>query len=103
MAAGKRLNTSEPLTEHDVADRLDRAALRVVRIMMDTRQLGMMEQVKHSRYLTGVLNMLAAELKLWDVEPVKNWDDNEPPSSLPLHAGQCFSDSSTGRPLISAT
>lgn len=71
MAAGKRLSTDEPLTEHDVAERLDRAALRLVRIMMDVRQTpGLFEAVKGSRYLTcGLLEGLAAELQAWGVEP----------------------------------
>jgi hypothetical protein len=73
VAPGKRLNTADPLTEHDVAARLDKAALRTVHILMEMRQLGMMEPVKHSRYLTNTLSMLAAELQLWDVEPQENW------------------------------
>jgi hypothetical protein len=75
VSAGKRLSASEPLTEHDAAERLDRAALRTVSILMDLRQLGMMDLVKHSRYLTNSLNMLAAELELWGVEPQHNWAD----------------------------
>ncbi len=74
MPPGKRLHTSDPLTEHDVAERIDRAAVRTVRILMNIRQLGMMEQVKHSRYLTNSLNMLAAELKLWGVDPQQDWE-----------------------------
>ena len=74
MPPGKRLRTSDPLTEHDVAERLDKAALRTVRILMDIRQLGMMEEVRHSRYLTNSLSMLAAELKLWGVDPQQDWD-----------------------------
>lgn len=69
MPAGKRLRTSDPLTEHDVADRLDKAALRLLQILMDARQLGLMEQVKHSRYLTNVPGLLAAELARWGIEP----------------------------------
>lgn len=73
MASGKRLNTGDPLTEHDVAERLDRAAIRVVRIMADTRQLGAMDPVKASRYLTNSLNILASELALWGVTPDNGW------------------------------
>jgi hypothetical protein len=70
VSAGKRLSTSEPLTEHDVAERLDKAAFRVLRILMDVRQTpGLLEGVKHSRYTTNVLNLLAAELQEWGVEP----------------------------------
>lgn len=74
MSAGKRLSTNEPLTEHDVAERLDRAAIRTVRILMDARQVGVMEQVRHSRYLTNSLGILAAELRVWGVEPEQGHD-----------------------------
>ena len=79
MSAGKRLSLDEPLTEHDVAERLNRAALRVVRIMTDARQQGYMEPVKHSRYLTNILSMLMAELQLWDIEPQASWTDDPGP------------------------
>lgn len=70
MAVGKRSSTSDPLTEHDVADRLDKAGLRVLRIMMDVRQIpGAQEAVKSSRYLTNVLNALAWELQEWGFTP----------------------------------
>lgn len=67
MAAGKRLSTTEPLTEHDVADRLDKAALRVWRIMLDTRQQSpeFYEAVRHSRYLTNVIPELRKEMDTW--------------------------------------
>jgi hypothetical protein len=66
---GKRSRTDEPLTEHDVAERLDRAVMRVVRIMMDVRQLGpdMVDLVKRSRYTTNALLLLADELAEWGV------------------------------------
>lgn len=70
---GKRLRTGDPLTEHDVAERIDRAALRLARIMGDIRQQGGMEPVKHSRYLAGALPILAAELQLWGIEPQQSW------------------------------
>lgn len=70
MSAGKRLSTDEPLTEHDIAERLDKAALRVWQIMLDARQIeGLMEQVKHSRYCTNVLGELVEELRRWGVRP----------------------------------
>lgn len=70
MSSGKRYDTSEPLTEHDIAARLDKAVERVVRIMWDARQLGLALQIHHSRYLThDALGMLRAELDAWDVEP----------------------------------
>jgi hypothetical protein len=78
MPAGKRLHTSDPLTEHDVAERLDKAALRTVRILLDIRQMGLMNPVKHSRYLTNTLNMLAAELQLWGAEPQQDWASDYP-------------------------
>jgi hypothetical protein len=74
MPPGKRLRTSDPLTEHDAAARLDKAAVRTVTILMDLRQAGMAEPVKHSRYLTNSLSMLAAELRLWGVDPQQPWE-----------------------------
>lgn len=69
MAVGKRNSTSDPLNEHDVAERLDKAAFRTLRILMDVRQIpGAMDAVKHSRYLTNVLQLLADELSEWSVE-----------------------------------
>jgi hypothetical protein len=73
MAVGKRLSTADPLTEHDVADRIDRAALRLARILADIRQQGGMEAVQHSRYLTNAANILAAELQAWGIEPQAGW------------------------------
>ncbi len=71
MAMGKRTSADQPLTEHDIAARLDRAAMRVLRILMDARQIdGLMDAIKGSRYLTNTLNGLAAELQAWDVEPM---------------------------------
>lgn len=65
MAVGKRLSTDDPLTEHDVAERLDKAALRLLNIMIDARNLGIMQEVRGSRYLTNVLDLLADEIKAW--------------------------------------
>lgn len=65
-AVGKRRSPDEPLTEHDVAERLSKAALRTWRILSEARQLGLMDQVKHSRYLPGgELRALREELDLW--------------------------------------
>lgn len=73
MAVGKRLSTSEPLTEHDVAERLDHAALRLLRIMYDLRENSpeLVGPVRASRYWTGAVNALAYELARdeWNVEP----------------------------------
>lgn len=75
---GKRLSTADPLTEHDVADRLDKALLRAIRIMSDARQQGYMDLVKRSRYLTNTPGMMAAELKLWGAEPQQGYEDDYP-------------------------
>lgn len=80
VSLGKRLSTSEPLTEHDIAERLDKAVLRVIRIMADARQLGFHEPVRDSRYMTvNSLGILRAELDLWGVEPtpLKGMQDGE--------------------------
>lgn len=73
MAMGKRLRTSQPLTEHDVAERLDHAALRLLRIMYDLRVNSpeLVGPVRASRYWTGAVNALAYELgcEEWNVEP----------------------------------
>lgn len=66
MSVGKRLSTEEPLTEHDVAERLSKAALRVTKIMSEARQLGLMDEVKRSRYLVGgTFTMMQEELDKW--------------------------------------
>lgn len=87
---GKRLRSSDPLTEHDAAERLDKSALRTVRILSDLRQLGLMDLVKHSRYLTNSLGMLAAELQLWGAEPQEGYaqeypgpEPGQPPAPTP--------------------
>jgi hypothetical protein len=49
--------------------------------MSDIRQQGFMDLVKHSRYLTGALNILAAELKLWGVEPREDWEAATDPAA----------------------
>ena len=55
MAPGKRSGTPAPLTEHDVADRLDKTCLRLWRILLDVEQMGpeFKEAVRTSRYLTN--------------------------------------------------
>lgn len=66
MAVGKRFSTSEPLTEHDVAERLSRSILRTLTILTQTRELGMMKEVKSSRYMVGGgLDLLAKEIEEW--------------------------------------
>ena len=77
MAVGKRYDTSEPLTEHDIAERLEKAMLRVWRIMLDARQVegqvgtydSLMEADKGSRYLTNVPEALMWEMQRWGIEP----------------------------------
>lgn len=79
MSVGKRLDAGEPLTEHDIAERLDKAASRVLRIMWDARQLGLAEQVADSRYLSSnTLGVLRAELDLWEVEAAPLSAQQEP-------------------------
>lgn len=70
----KRTSADQPLTPDDVAERLDKAALRVLRIMYDIRENGgpeLLAQVRSSRYLTNAVNALAAELAMddWNIEP----------------------------------
>lgn len=54
---GKRLSTSDPLGPHDVAERLDHAALRVWRIIVLAEEQGpdYVAAVLGSRYLTNAL------------------------------------------------
>lgn len=80
-APGKRLNTDEPLTEHDVAERLAKSVERTLRILMDVRQSpgDLFLDVKTSRYLPGgLLEALAAELRAWGVEPHVPREDGAP-------------------------
>lgn len=69
MSVGKRTSTEQPLTEHDVAERLGKSLLRTLRIMQEARSLGLMPGVQSSRYYpTGLPEMLAEELREWGVE-----------------------------------
>lgn len=86
-SVGKRTDREQPLTEHDVADRLDKAALRVLRIMMDARQLGLMKDIKLSRYLTNALSALRAELDLWEVDDAQPLRDVTDVLQLPKMCG----------------
>ena len=54
---GKRYSKDDPLGPHDVADRLDRAALRVWRIISLVEDAGedFADGVRSSRYLTNAL------------------------------------------------
>lgn len=59
----KRLRTSDPLTADDVAERLNRSALRTLALLMEIRQSGELNaEVRASRYLTNVLDMLGDEI-----------------------------------------
>lgn len=79
MSVGKRLTTGEPLTEHDVAERMNKAALRLLRIMMDARQLGLMVEVRGSRYMSAnALGALRAEMDAWSIEPQPMPEGREP-------------------------
>lgn len=55
---GKRLNKDDPLGPHDIADRLDRATLRVWRILLLTDDAGpeFRQAVRGSRYLTNAIS-----------------------------------------------
>lgn len=66
MSVGKRTSTAEPLTEHDVAERIGRSMLRTLTIMQQARDLGLMPAVKSSRYYAlGLPEMMQAELEQW--------------------------------------
>lgn len=66
MALGKHRNSDEPLTEHDVAERLSGSIKRTWTILLQARELGMMDGVKTSRYLVGGgFEGLSAELEHW--------------------------------------
>ena len=67
----RRLRTTDPLTPDDVAFRLDKALDRVMRIMWDAQQLGIMDEVKGSRYLGPAIGHVAYELQMWNVHPHK--------------------------------
>jgi hypothetical protein len=82
MASGKRLSTDEPLTEHDIAARIDKAALRLINILMDIRQQegDLWHDVRRSRYMSGVLGMLGEEIAIWEK---RLWEDLDPTASPP--------------------
>lgn len=73
---GKRCSGGDKtLTPDDVAKKLETAALRVWRIMLDLRQAegDLYEQVRDNRYLTtGVLQGLLAELLAWEINPTRS-------------------------------
>lgn len=61
----KRLSTSEPLTADDVAERVSKAAMRLLSILMDYRQQegDLFKEISGSRYLdAGVLQAVYKEL-----------------------------------------
>jgi hypothetical protein len=63
----KRLSASDPLTEHDVAERIDRAAMRLLRMLGDVREADgdLFDDVRRSRYHSNALDLLAEEIALW--------------------------------------
>lgn len=67
----KRLSTSDPLTADDVADRLNRALDRALRIMWDVRRTegDLLDEVKRSRYLGPAGHHVAYELQRWGFDP----------------------------------
>lgn len=76
----KRQSTDEPLTPDDVAERLDKALVRVLRIMYEvrTREGSLLADVRQSRYLGPAINHVAYELNHadWNVSafPMKDGD-----------------------------
>jgi hypothetical protein len=66
------------LTTDEIAARLNRAAFRTLRALMDLRQMdGMRNEVVRSRFLhPGTLENLSAELSAWGIEPTATgyWD-----------------------------
>jgi hypothetical protein len=65
---GKRSSTDQPLTEHDVAERIGKAMLRLTRILQEVSQMSptMQRDVRHSRYWpTGLDEILMEELQRW--------------------------------------
>lgn len=66
------------LTTDEIAARLNRAAFRTLRALMDLRQMdGIREAVVRSRFLQpGTLENLSAELIAWGIEPTATgyWD-----------------------------
>lgn len=64
---GKRTSADQPLTEHDIAERLCHSAMRTLKILMDVRQHegDLFTDVKQSRYMNGTLELLAEELQRW--------------------------------------
>lgn len=87
MSVGKRASAGDPLTEHDIADRLDKAALRLLRIMYDLRvnHPELVAPVRTSRYWTNAVSALAHELGLpeWDIDPKPLHDTGPRPAAEP--------------------
>lgn len=76
MAIDKRSSVEEPLTEHDVAERLSNAMLRVWRIVDDvTADPELHSLVWHSRFLVVMPGQLIEALEHFAREP----DQPEPP------------------------
>ena len=85
MNFGKRLSTSEPLTEHDVAERLSNAMLRVWRILADvTDEPVLHEAVRTSRFLVVMPAQLIEALQEFArPEPVTLIEVLEAPAAPP--------------------
>ena len=67
MSVDKRHSTEDPLTEHDVAERLSHAMLRVWRILTAiTDDPVLHEAVKHSRFLVVQPYQLIEALEAFD-------------------------------------
>lgn len=66
MAVGKRLSADEPLTEHDLAERLSKSIQRTWTILLQVREMGMMDDVKASHHMVGGgIEGLSEELDRW--------------------------------------
>lgn len=75
MSVGKRLSTDEPLTEHDVAERLSKALLRVWRIAEEVTADPMLHRaVLSSRYLAVSLPNVLDALSRLRQDPVCEHD-----------------------------
>lgn len=71
MSVGKRLSPDEPLTEHDVAERLSKALERVYRILADVEQDPRLHRaVLRSRYLSMLPNDSVRPLERFYAGPV---------------------------------
>jgi hypothetical protein len=68
-SSGKRHTSQDPLTEHDIAERISRAAARYIGLLMEAENLGMKDLVRHSRYIdVSTFKMVQEETAKWQTE-----------------------------------